>query len=180
MIILPVTHFLTSQMNNKPIKLTKKDVLSSCVYLQSSPGCHLKQSFLFVSGERTKQPTRPVLKCVNNLIYLSSVLVIHWFTPTWLSGFIILQLTLKKKPQNHSAVARRGAYFAEKADTSKRPPHPFYSQASSFANLGSAWLLQGVSWPRVPGVIHHYPNLTELWAHRAKPLIFICRLQPHT
>lgn len=42
MIILPVTHFLTSQMNNKPIKLTKKDVLSSCVYLQSSPGCLLK------------------------------------------------------------------------------------------------------------------------------------------
>lgn len=115
-----------------------------------------------------EQPHLPKLCFSNSLIYHNMT---FWFyyTTTY----------FEKKPQNHSAVARRRAYFAEKADTSKRPPHPFHSQASSFANLGSAWLLQGVSWPGVPDVIHHYPNLTELWAHRAKPLTFICRLQPH-
>lgn len=79
-----------------------------------------------------EQPHLPKLCFSNSLIYHNMIFWLY-YTTTY----------IEKKPQNPSVVARRGVYFAEKGDTSERPPHPFYSQVSSFANFGSAWLLQG-------------------------------------
>lgn len=136
-IILLVTYFLTSQMNNNPIKLTQKDVLSSCVYLQSSPGCHLK---FFFSCERTTQLIKPVLRCLYNLSYLHSALVINQFTITWFSGFIILQLSLKNKNKIPQLCKKQSLYLAKKF-TCHLKNNPFYSQSKSFSSLRRASLL---------------------------------------
>lgn len=104
-----------------------------------------------------EQPRLPKLCFSNSLIYHNTIFWLY-YTTTY----------LEKNPKPPSAVARR--VFCRENRHFKKTPTSFLLTGQLLCKPGKC-----LTFPRrAPGVIHHYPNLTELWAHRAKPLIFTC------
>lgn len=87
-------------MNNNLIKLTTEKMFSPAVFTCSiSPPRHS----IFCLLQRTKQLTKPVLRCLYHLSHPSSALITNGFTITWLLGFIILQLSLGEQTNKQNA-----------------------------------------------------------------------------
>lgn len=111
-----------------------------------------------------EQPHLPKLCFSHSLIYHNMIFWLY-YTTNYLEK-------KKQKTQAPSAVAGENWHC-------KKTSHALFTHRQLLCKLVKCLTFaRRVSWPGAPGVIRHYPNLTELWAHRAKPLIFTCSCSP--